>query len=370
MIYKQSVKIVLIIHSLGIGGMERVMATLANYLASQKETSIHLLLIGRKRNIEYQLSKKIFIYRPNFIFDNRKRLWHTLLTTIFIRKTVKVLSPDVVLSFGEVWNNLVLLALLNVNIPVYISERCQPGKNLGKLHNFLRKITYKNAKGIIAQTQKAKEFFQEELKHKNVEVIGNPIRFIPNNETLVRKNEVLTVGRLIQSKHHDRLIRLFSEIRQQDWVLRIVGGDALKQSNKVKLQALINELSANNYIFLEGETNSIDTYYQQAKIFGFTSSSEGFPNVIGEALSASLPVISYNCLAGPSDMIQNGMNGYLIEQFDDESFKKQLKKLMEDDSLRSKMGEEARKSIQRFDPERISHNFYAFITSHLSNSYN
>ena len=370
MVNKQSLKIALVIHSLGIGGMERVMATLANHFASREEVDVYLLLIGRKRNIEYEISNKITIYKPNFLFDSTKRFWHTVLTISFIRTTVKKLSPDVVLSFGEVWNNLVLLSLLYINVPIYVSERNQPGKKLGKLHNFLRKLTYKNAKGIIAQTQKAKDFFKKEVGHKNIEVIGNPISFIQVNNKVDKNNEVLTVGRLIQSKHHDRLIRLFNEIRCEDWILRIVGGDALKQSNKVKLLALIEVLNARNYIILEGERNDIDIYYQRAKIFAFTSSSEGFPNVIGEALSAGLPVVSYDCVAGPSDMIHNGKNGYLIPLFDDDSFKKKLKKLMVDDSLRLTMEKSAKKSIQHLSPEKMSQNFYNFITSHLSNSSN
>jgi glycosyltransferase involved in cell wall biosynthesis len=358
-------KICLIIHSLGIGGMERVMATLANYFVALDNVSVHLILIGRKRNIEYQLSENIKIHKPAFVFNNKLRTIHTIKTIHFIRWKVKAIEPDVVLSFGEIWNNLVLFSLLGVCYPVYVSERCKPGKNIGRLHNFLRRRLYKNAKGIIAQTSQAKKYFQNSLNHKNIEIIGNPIRFIPENTSLSRRNEVLTVGRLIDTKHHDRLIKLFNEIQVGDWVLRIVGGDALNQRIKVMLRDTIKSLNAEEHIILEGNQNNIERYYQQAKVFAFTSSSEGFPNVVGEALSAGLPVVSYDCVAGPADMVENCENGYLIDLFDDESFKEKLKSLILDENLRKKMSENARESIKQYSPDEMSQRFYDFLISDL-----
>jgi glycosyltransferase involved in cell wall biosynthesis len=65
-------------------------------------------------------------------------------------------------------------------------------------------------------------------------------------------------------------------------------------------------------VFLEGEQKEIDPWYHRAKLFAFTSSSEGYPNVVGEALSAGLPVVAYDCIAGPSDMIDDGKTGILF----------------------------------------------------------
>jgi glycosyltransferase involved in cell wall biosynthesis len=100
-------------------------------------------------------------------------------------------------------------------------------------------------------------------------------------------------------------------------------------------------------------------------IFAFTSSSEGFPNVVGEAMSAGLPIIAYDCVAGPSDMIEDEKNGYLVELFDDETFKKKLKNLMQNDTLRKKMGIESRGLIQKYSADRVSEQFYTFITESI-----
>ena len=100
----------------------------------------------------------------------------------------------------------------------------------------------------------------------------------------------------------------------------------------------------------------------KSKIFAFTSSSEGFPNVIGEAMSAGLPVVAYDCIAGPSDMVIDGENGFLIPLFDQSSFKQRLSQLIKDESLRNKMGHCAKTSICRFGEEFITEQYYEVIT--------
>ena len=116
-------------------------------------------------------------------------------------------------------------------------------------------------------------------------------------------------------------------------------------------------------VIMAGKRSDVEKYYLQSKIFAFTSSSEGFPNVIGEAMSTGLPVVAYDCVAGPSEMIIDSENGYLIPLFDDEKFSEKLQLLMNNESLRNKMGERAKASIQRFSKDKISPQFLDFICS-------
>jgi hypothetical protein len=73
---------------------------------------------------------------------------------IFLRKKVKLIKPDSILSFGEYWNSFVLIALIGLPYPVFISDRCSPDKEFTRIHTILRKWFYPKAKGIIAQTIK------------------------------------------------------------------------------------------------------------------------------------------------------------------------------------------------------------------------
>jgi len=354
-------RICLVIHSLGIGGMERVMSLLANNFVERARTEVHLVLTGINREILYPLDERVIVHRPGFKFKNSRRTLHTLKTMRFIRSEVKSIDPHTILSFGELWNNMVLLSLLGTGFPVYISDRSQPDKNLGRLHNFLRDRLYPRAAGYIAQTDKAKEICLEHGWNSNVKVIGNPVRVIKKDPSVSKENIVLTVGRLIKTKHIDQLIEIFAEIDRPDWKLVIVGGDANKLNLSEELQKKIDELKMGGRILLEGQQNDVDRYFNRSKLFAFTSSSEGFPNVIGEALSAGLPVVAYDCLAGPAALIEDGRNGYMVPLFEKEEFKRKLEQLMEDEELRNGFSENSGLKIREFSEEEIVENYYYFI---------
>ena len=351
----------MVIHSLGIGGMERVMAILANRFYQEVDTELHIILIGIKREILFYLPKDINIHKPHFTFNNSNRSLDTLKTIIFLRRTVRKIQPDTILSFGEYWNNLLLISVLGLKFPVFISDRSKPNKNLGKVQNILRNMLYPRASGYIAQTKHAAEIAKKNGWNKNIHVIGNPIQKAKAQTGIIKENIVLSVGRMITTKHFDHLIRVFAEINPKDWKLIIVGGNAKNKNLLEEYGELIKQLGMEKKIVLFGEISDVDQFYSQSKIFTFTSSSEGFPNVIGEAMAAGLPVVSYDCLAGPSEMISDNQDGFLIPLFNDELFKEKLELLMNNDVKRTEMGKMAVKSIRRFDVDQISKKFLQVI---------
>jgi GalNAc-alpha-(1->4)-GalNAc-alpha-(1->3)-diNAcBac-PP-undecaprenol alpha-1,4-N-acetyl-D-galactosaminyltransferase len=339
---------------------------LANYFINNKDAEVHLILYGKDRDIFYPISDGIKIYKPSFVFIAHSRFISSLKTLLFVRKTVLKISPDTILSFGEYWNSFVLLALLGLKVPIYISDRCRPDKSLGRLHDCLRKWLYPKATGIIIQTSKAKEIYEGQGYNVNIKVIANPIHAVQSNGNGKQKqNIILSVGRLIETKHHDRLIKMFKCLEPIGWKLVIVGGDALKQSGMRKLKALVDKLGMSDCVELTDTVSDVDSYYRQSKIFAFTSSSEGFPNVIGEAMSAGLPIISYDCVAGPSDLIEDGDNGFLIPLFNDETYSKKLKRLMNDKNLRRQMGSTSKELVKKFSPGHTAEYYYLFILGRL-----
>ncbi len=356
-------KICLVIPSLNAGGMERVMSELAGYFSAIPELEVHLVMYGIKPELFYETPSNLIIHKPSFVFNNKLRLWFTLRTFLFLRMEIKKINPYSILSFGEYWNSLVLIALWSLKYPIYVSDRCQPDKSLGKLHDFLRRKLYLKAKGVIVQTEKAKDIYQQIMPKARLYVIGNPIREINSKNTINKENIVLSVGRLIKSKHHDNLIRIFSKTNLPGWKLIIVGGNALKQDNLERLKNLTRELGIENEVELTGTRNDIDQFYLKSKIFAFTSSSEGFPNVIGEALTCGLPVVSYDCIAGPSEMITDGENGFLIPVFNDELFRHKLQSLVDNEELRDKMGKNAMESMKKFSVEGIGKEYLNLILS-------
>jgi len=356
-------KLVLLIPSLQSGGMERVMSQLADYFCKQPELQVHLVLYGLKRDIFYEIPENLKVHKPSFVFNNKNRFWNSLKTMAFLRSKMKAIDPDTILSFGEYWNSFILLALLGTSFPVFVSDRCKPDKSLGKFHDFLRKKLYPNAAGLIVQTEFGNQIYSSLFKAKQTVTISNPVKTITPRSNIISERIVLSVGRLIASKHHDELIKLFVRLNRPGWKLVIVGGDALKQTNSIRLQQLVNELNANDQVELTGSQADVEAYYLRSKIFAFTSSSEGFPNVIGEAQSAGLPVISFDCIAWASDMVKDGENGYLIPLFDYAAFEQKLGALMDNSFLREKMGTQAKQDIKKFSVDIISKNFLSLLQS-------
>ena len=342
--------------------MERVMANILNSFAKRDDVEVTLLLTGKSPKIDFDIPDKIRIYFPDFDFKSNKRFISTLKTIRFIRKNIKEINPDTILSFGEYWNNMVLMSLIGMKQPVFISDRSQPNKNLGKIQNLLREKLYPRAAGYIAQTEKANEIALKNKWNKNTTVIGNPINQILLPINLDKENIILTVGRLISTKHIDELIEMFKEINDENWKLVIVGGNAKNLNLLEKYIQLVKELGLEDRVQLVGAKSNVADYYKRAKIFAFTSSSEGFPNVIGEAMSYGLPVISYDCTAGPSDLIDNKETGFLIEERDQKTYIEKLKKLMQDEELRNKQSIKALEKIKDFDAEKIAEKFFTFIT--------
>lgn len=342
-----------------------MMSELINGFIRNHDAEVHVILYGIERNVFYEIDERAVFHRPEFVFTNKHRTWSTLKTMAYLRKEIKRINPDTVLSFGNYWNNFVLLATRGLKYPVYVSDRSSPAKDMGRFQNKLRNKLYPKATGVIAQTSKAKDYYDKLFKQENYAIIGNPIRDIEIPTNNKRGNIVVSVGRLIKTKHYDRMIKLFNELNRPDWKLIIVGGDAQNQNILAKLQTQLAEMGNPTSIELAGTQKDVESYLLKSKIFAFTSSSEGFPNVVGEAMSAGLPVVAYDCVAGPSDMIEDGVNGFLVLQFDDEKFKQQLSVLMDDDALCEQMGRAAKESIKAFEVKQIVAEFYQFITKQV-----
>ena len=84
-----------------------------------------------------------------------------------------------------------------------------------------------------------------------------------------------------------------------------------------------------------------------------TSKFEGFGVVLIEAMSVGLPVVSYACPCGPKDVITNGKDGFLVPPEDEMVLAERLCSLIENDSMRREMGQEALENVKRFSIETV-----------------
>jgi len=350
--------ICLIIPSLSHGGAERVISILANEWSEKDNLEVNILLLTKQEKY-YQIDNRVTIIEPEKGYS--KNIWSKFLYKIwtlkYIRDNINIIKPTSILSFSEKYNNIVLLSLLFTKNKIFISDRNNPKKSLGKIHEFLRKKLYKRASGIIAQTDTAKQILFEKTKNVNITVIPNPLREL-NNHNLKKENIILSIGRLVPQKNQKTLIEIFSKLSNtEDWKLKIIGTGPLEND----LIKLIKELNLENKVELLGYKSDVDYYLQSSKIFAFTSLFEGFPNALSEAMGNGIASISFDCPTGPSELITNGENGILVDLNDVIEYTNKLQYLIDHNSYREEIGIKAQYVLDNFSKEKISERYLNFI---------
>ena len=127
----------------------------------------------------------------------------------------------------------------------------------------------------------------------------------------------------------------------ESWELIIVGDGAMKE----QIQAKILEKNLQDTITLKPFTKDIEKEYLNASIYAMSSHFEGFPMVLLESCSYALCPIAFNVATGPSDIIESGVSGYLIEDNDLQDYADRLIELMNDKQKRESMGLQAKQKV-------------------------
>jgi GalNAc-alpha-(1->4)-GalNAc-alpha-(1->3)-diNAcBac-PP-undecaprenol alpha-1,4-N-acetyl-D-galactosaminyltransferase len=347
-------KIAFVIPGLEPGGAERVVSTLANELCNTYEIIVITLW-----------DVEPFYYLHNNINHikcaNRplisKNVFQALHNNFYLLKRLKTIFKDneidLTIGFTTTANILAIIASKSKKIPCIISERSNPNiKVLGKIWTYLRKTNYKKADFIVVQTKQNLSYFSKFTTKKKLTILPNPLssELISNKKRNTSKeNIVLSVGRLDKNKSQDLLIRAFSNINTDGWRLIFVG-EGLEKHNYINLT---KSLELESKVSFVGNSTKVYDYYNSSKIFAFTSQSEGFPNVLIEAMYFELPCISTNCPSGPSEIINEGSNGFLIPVNDQNSLEKKLSLLMSSEDLRKNIGENAYLNAKEYQTENI-----------------
>lgn len=351
---ENKIHICLIIPSLASGGMERVMVELAHFLSLKSNVKLSMITLTNSNSF-YTIPQNMDYYEPEFLIKQSNRLVSLFKTFFYVRRTLKKIQPDVLLSFGGKYNSFVLAASSGLKINTFISDRSKPTISYGFFLDFLNPILYKYSTGIIAQTEIAKNVLYKKTSHNNIVVIPNPVK-IPIITNDIKENYILNVGRFVATKQQELLIEYFAKILPENpnWKVVFLGDGPLL--TKVKEKAI--QLNIQNNVQFIGATENIEMYYRKSSIFAFTSISEGFPNALLEAMSYNLACISFDCSAGPTELIDDGSNGYLIPEENHELYIERLKTLMTDNELRFNFANLAREKAKRFNIENIGESFY------------
>jgi glycosyltransferase involved in cell wall biosynthesis len=285
-----------------------------------------------------------------------------------LRTRLLALEPDVVLSFLFNNNFLTLLALRGTHVPVVVSERnvIKSERRIDH-HAFLRRITYRWAHNVIAQTQSAKADYLEQTGLDRCIVIPNPIKRLAPASTATDATVILSVGRLVVQTGHHLLLDAFARLSAPAWRLVIVG----EGPEKVALERRAAELGVAERTEFCGWKSNVDDAYAKASVFVLPSLREGFPNVLAEAMASGLCCVSFNCDFGPQDLIVESENGFLVPVGDVDALALRLQYVIDHAEIRATVGAKAREVSLRLDICAISDLYLAtlneaFVSNHAA----
>lgn len=359
-------RIMLVIYSLGRGGAERIMTELANHWAEEGR-EVSLITFAPDTESSYALNPKV--QQRCLQFGGASlTVGHAIFRNITalrrLRRTLRTQGPDVVLSFMTRANVLTLLAGWGLGCRRIISERIDPRyDHMPLTWRVLRRMSYGLADCIVVQTEAVRVWCAGIKTAWRCKVIPNLLSQGFGTEALRAGNlhselglptdaKVLVgMGRLTHQKGFDLLIRAFTDChaRYPQWHLVIVGGG----DERDQLLALARECGVAEQVHFPGVSQSPRQWLQLADLFVLSSRYEGFPNVLLEAMACGLPVVSFACPSGPDEIIRDGEDGILVKDGDVRELARALDALLGDDARRVKLGENAKRNVQRYSREAI-----------------
>lgn len=373
-------KIVYCIHSLyNSGGMEKIISEKANAF-SEEGHNVYIITADQKnRKAFYRLNNNIKLIDLGINYSEDITILAKLIKYKYkIEKHKRRLSnilyeirPDITIS--TMGNEFLFLYKIKDGskkiLEIHFAKGYRMMYNRNIFWKFFDYIRSLQESKLVSKYDKFVVLTYEDKVQwgnlTNIEVIPNFIDLEENYHSIKNKTHILlAVGRLSYQKGFDRLIKAISLIsdKLKDWEVHIYGDGELKKD----LQSMINDYNLNKYIKIFPATKDIKSVYMTSSGFILSSRFEGLPMVLLEALSYSLPIISFDCPCGPKDIINDGVNGILIKNDNIEELASAILDYIHNPELREKLSIEAYNSVFRFKKNNVINKWLVFFEKEIS----
>jgi glycosyltransferase involved in cell wall biosynthesis len=362
----------MVVTALGCGGAERRITSLADGLSARgHRVDVAVLHAGSPfftmdEQVEVRFFERDRLDRGGPI----QRAGAFVRRPVWLARTLRASRPDVVVSFIDVANTITLLATLGSGLPVVVSERTYPpSRHLPWQYEVLRRLLYPRAARVVVQTGRAADWAKAWLEPSRVVVLPNPV---PRQRGGIDSGGVdpdgvgpdgpddrgralrlppgrwiAGMGRLHPLKGFDLLIEVFAGLAQRHpgWGLVLLG----EGEERPRLEHMVQARGLGGRVLLPGQVHGPAAVLRQCHLFALTSSREGFPNALCEAMACGLAPVSFDCAAGPGEIIRHGVDGLLVQPGDADGLARGLERLMRDEALRQELAARAAEVCDRFD---------------------
>lgn len=347
------------------GGLERVVVEKVNYLAENYDYEMHIVTVDQGCHpILYPLSPKVTYqdlsirFHQQYSYHGLYRLYKKVyLYRLFIKRLkcfFQDVNPDVVVCVRSKFNNAIVRAKGLVPLVFESHSSCKgqiviEPNFFAKVKARLSILSIKNAQQVVALTEGDASEWRK--INPRVCVIPNVVHLNETGEySDCEAESVIFVGRFSKQKNIMRLLEIWKTVheRKPNWQLQIYGGFGEEQDF---LLPIIEQMNAN--IHVHEPTLDIMNRYKECSILVLTSVYEPFGLVIPEAMSCGIPVVAFDCPYGPSDIITDGKDGFVIPNHATQLFAEKVCLLMDNPDLRKKMGKAGVISSRRYEAKSI-----------------
>ena len=354
-------------HFRDFGGTERVLIDKMNYFASQEGYEVYSITHEQGNYpMAYKMSPQVkhvdlgLRYGPLFQYNSLVRFvkgmqYDRLLKSRY-DELMQSLRPDIVIA-TTYYNNLISIVgscsvpyvrILESHIDkryILNNDPLNRKSFLRWLHtSFLMKSITRSARLFDLLVTLNKEDMKDWSEYVKTTVISNVVHLNPTDRySELTQKRILFVGRLAEQKGIPELVAVWRQVyeRHPDWQLDIYGEGE---------QARLCQHVQGVHVF--PPVADIWSKYRESSMLVLTSRWEPFGLVIPEAMSCGLPVVSFEG-DGPSSIISDGKDGFLVKNRDITTFADKVCQLIEDATLRQRMGLLARHSAQRYSADKI-----------------
>ena len=357
----KNIKICFVSDCLSTGGAERVAAFLSTFFTS-KGIEVHHIIVQDR--IDYEYSGQLL--NLGKLKNNSNSVLNKLQRLIVFKKYINKNKFDYILDF-RVKNHFFQELLISrfvykknaiYNIHSYILDLYLPKNQL------FAKLIHSKRHRIVTITEVIKKKIEADYHLKNIKKIQNPIDILAIENSSKTSLDIdfqfiIAAGRMTENKQFDLLIKCYAASNlPENNIKLILLGDG---ENRKSLEVLTFELNLSDKIIFKGQVENPFVYFANAKFLVLSSLHEGLPMVLLESLACGTPVISFDCLSGPSEIIVNKQNGLLVENQNFNQLKEAINLFHDNETLYNYCKQNSKKSIEKFSLENIGNQWFEYL---------
>ena len=363
-------KVLFFCYDLKDGGSPQVLSTILNHL-NRDEFDPVLVTYSDARvfPIPEGITEHILqVQGGGSLFQKLKA---NLTAVLRLRRVLQQEKPEIAVGMGGMtnWGLILAAKMARSRTAVIIGEhgtgalKYREDRMTSPIMSLLNKFLYPLADRIVAISEGVREYLVRDLKlpDRKIVLIYNPVdiqRIQQLSQEQVDdpwlrdqdKHVVLWVGRIAAIKGLQYLICAFESVLKQVDARLIIVGEGSEQN---AIENLAIQKGLQEKVRFAGFQSNPYRYMSRSSVFAFPSLSEGFGMVLVEAMACGLPVVSADCIAGPSEILQNGGCGILVPVADAEALAEGIVRILTDHQLREQLAQVAAQRATDFEAAHV-----------------